>query len=298
MVKLTAGLGVLTLLAAVPAAALQEQTYQPKVVFKVNERNTYTMKMNMKMDMVAEQGAGALPNMEMVMDAVTQMKTVGVKPDGSGVITVKTAGGKIVVLGMEQNIPDSPAQTFDVDPRGRMKMRQVAAAGGPGAVMRQFMDPNQLSFMGAILPDKPVKVGETWEVEIDVAAAQKKTKVISTLLGLETVGGQPTLKIKQEMIMPFDMAMGMDGMPVKAGQKAAMTMKGELKVSGIINILEANSRLIKSTGDVTGSIDMILPEEVAAQSPFGSKMTMKMDAKVNMDLTKNEILAAEAPKKP
>ena len=147
-----------------------------------------------------------------------------------------------------------------------------------------MMDFERLSAMGTALPDKPVKVGDTWEIEIPAVPGMKAVKMVFTFEGVEMLNNQETLKIKQDMEMPLEMAMGQDGQPSKDVEKAMMQMTGKMNMSGYTYLNPESAQSLKSLLNFKAKIDITLQGAAATQSPFGSKMIMDMEGIVKEDL--------------
>lgn len=288
--------GIFMALAAVAASA-QDKTYNLAVKYTVGDLLTYKMQMNTNMELKTPDGnPGPLPAMEMVMSTTTRMKTAGIKPDGTAVITTRNEKGEMTMMGNTVPIPKTPDVTLEIDKRGVGKMRGLEKIEG-AQVLSQFMNMNQLPTTGAVLPDHPVKIGDSWETEIP-SPMGGTVKFTSTLLGVEQVGGQETLKIKQVMTMPMNFKIGPDTKPTTDEDKAMLIMKGDYIMNGLVNILEENGRLIKMAADIKGDITMEMKGDAAQQSPFGDKMNMKLDGKMSMNLLSADKVTAPAPVPP
>ena len=127
---------------------------------------------------------------------------------------------------------------------------------------------------GILLPDHPVKLGDTWQDEQPFPIGDTKGKITCTLLSTESIQGQDTLKIKQLWVVPIVMSIGMDGKPTKDEASAFMIMNGQVTIESTANLLPANARVIKSCGDFGMKFAMQLKGPLADQNPFGSSMEM------------------------
>jgi len=288
MRKRLALLGVATVVfSAITPAFSQEKpadpdkTYDIKAKYSVGDLLKYQMNMNLNMAMTVPNGASPFPGGEMVMTSGLKYKTVGIKPDGTAVITIQTEGAKGTMMGQEMPVPATPPITMEVDSRGIGKMRGMENVPG-GQVLSQLMNMNKMPSMGLALPDHPVKIGESWDVEIP--SPMGKIKMASTLLGVERLGGVETLRIKMITTMPLDFKMGAAGTPVTDDAKAMMIMSGNSVTSSILNIQSDNARILKLAGDIKTDMKMTMKGEAASQSPFGSEMNMKMDGKMSLNL--------------
>ncbi|HXG23948.1 MAG TPA: hypothetical protein VNJ09_05280, partial [Chthonomonadales bacterium] len=183
--------------------------------------------------------------------------------------------------------PSMPPFTMEVDRLGKIvKVRDLPAMPG-GQMMSQFMNFNNMPGMGVVLPDHPVKIGDTWVTEVPFPmAGDQKIKIMSTLLGVEEIKHQPTLKIKQDIIIPFNLKMGQDGRPTESAEDTVMSMHGQMTASGTMNILEENARVVRSVYEGGGKIEMMGKAFPVEQT--GGSVVMNMTMKMNMNLVSAE----------
>ncbi|MEP6754637.1 MAG: hypothetical protein ABJA67_03975 [Chthonomonadales bacterium] len=253
----------------------------------------YKMKMNMNMEMKGKDGTSPIPAMDMVTSMVMRMTTLKANPDGSALIESKVTDGETSVMGQTQAIPATPATQMEVSKDGVVKLKNAANVPGMQA-LQGMMNMNNMPTMGVIMPDHPVKIGESWSKELDGIIGDKKMKITQTLISVEVVDGKDLMKIKQILEMPLDIMMGDQGSPVKDAAKAMMTMSGLMNSTGILSVYPDNGRFIKSDSDMSMTMVMSMKGAAAAQSPFGDSMNMTMKGKMVMDL----ISAGKAPAEP
>ncbi len=291
--------GVVLFLAAPPLMGQDKQadpdkTYDIKAKYAVGDLLKYKMQMNMNLAMTVPTGASPFPGGEMIMSSGIKYKTVAVKPDGSAVIVMQAENAQVSMMGNAMPTPPSPPITMEVDARGVGKMRSGLNTPGMQA-LSQVMNLQQMPTMGVVLPDHPVKIGDSWDSELP--STMGKIKLASTLLGVEAVGGVETLRIKMVTIMPLDIKMGKTGTPVTDAAAAMMIMTGTAVTNSILNIQADNARIIKMAGDVKTDMKMEMKGEAASQSPFGGEMNMKMDGKMVMSLVSAQKVPAVVPAK-
>jgi len=268
-----------------PPAPPDTKVYTLEAKYAPGDLLKYGVRMQMTMDMKTAKGeTPPLPGpMEGASNMVMHMKTAGVKPDGTGVIVVKILSGQFSMMGSSANFPSMPPFTLEVNRLGKVvKVRDLPALPG-GPMLSQFMNFDNMPGMGVVLPDHPVKVGESWITEIPFPmSADQKIKIVSTLLGAESINHQPTLKIKQEMSIPFNIKMGQDGKPTTNDDEAFMSMLGQMTASGTSHILESNARVVRAVYEGGGKIEMTGKAFPVEQT--GGSITMNMTMKMNMDL--------------
>jgi len=277
------------------------KTYDIKAKYAVGDLLKYSMRMNMDMAMTVPNGTSPFPGGKMEMSSDLKYKTVAVKPDGGAVLVVTTENAKGTMAGNSLPVPQTPPITMDVDSRGVATVRSAENLPG-GAAISQVMNMNRMPAMGVVLPDHPVKVGDSWGTETPTPIG--KIKIDCTLLGTEPVGGAETLRIKITTTVPLSMKMGPTGAPTEDADKAMMEMTGSVVSTNILNLLAENSRIVKMVGDFTSGVKMEMKGEAASKSPFGSEMNMKMDGKMLMNLvsagkvSSDAAAPADPPKKP
>jgi hypothetical protein len=282
---LAGGAGLLAVSAALAqdtnTQADPNKTYDLKAKYSVGDLLSYKMQMDMNMEMKGQNGSSPFPGGKMEMSSDVRYKTVGIRPDGTAVIVMQTQNGKGTMAGNALPVPETPPITMEIDSRGIGKVRGMENVPG-GQALSQMFNMNRVPTMGVVLPDHPVKVGDTWNAEIP--SPMGAIKIDCTLLGTEPVGGKETLRVKMTTTMPLDMKMGAGGKPVTEAEQAMMVMTGNAITNSILNILPDNARLVKMAGDMSTNMKMEIKGEAASQSPFGSEMNMKVDGKMSMNL--------------
>lgn len=280
-----------------------EKTYTIAPKYKAGEMTKSKFDMNMNMKMKAEkQGLPIPPNMLMKMGATLVQKVKSVKPDGGAIYTSEMRNGAIEVMGMQQEMPSASPATIEVDSNGKVvKVDFPKPAGGGGMMgMGGMMNFDRMSSLGVFYPEKPVKMGEKWEQNVSGIMGEGSVKIVSELVAIETVGKTETYKIKQVVDFPLDMKMGADQKPTTDAAKAVMLMTGKMSMVNVLNIDITNARVVKSVGKMLSKMEMKMQGEEAKESPFGSSMTMDMDADIKMDLESvgSASADAQATKKP
>lgn len=267
-----------------------DRTYAPEARFTVNDLLKYKMTMSFNLSIKSQDGKPLpvpIPTGDNKVDSVITMKTVGVKPDGTGVVVTKMTGGRASIMGTSMDTPGADtAITMEVDRHGKIvKMRGMEKM--PGAAMfGSFMNMSNMPGQGVVLPDHPVKIGDTWELDTPFPLGDQKMHISNTLVSTERIAGQETLRIKQVMTIPFDLKLGQEG-PVKDDSKAFMVMTGSMSANSIQNILESNARIIRSTGEMNGKIFMTIKgtaAKEAEQAGFAGPINMEIGGNFNMDL--------------
>lgn len=286
-----------------------DKTYTITPKFTVGEMVKYSFDMNMTMKMKPEKkGLPLPPEILMKMGGTIVQKTKTVKPDGGAIYTTELRNGTMEVMGQQRELPSNAVTTIEVDGKGqivKLDAPKVDAGGGfPG--MDNFMKLDRFSGLGAILPDKPVKVGDTWEKTLAGVLGDSSVTIKSKLLGVEQVNGKETLKVEQTVEMPLDMNIGEDQKPTTDKSKAMMSMSGKISVVGTVNMVAEGARILKSGQKMLANMLMTMQGAAAQQSPFGASMAMDMDGDVGMKMVSvgkvsddaAKPVSKPAPKKP
>lgn len=278
-----------------PITVAPSQSYTLQAVYTKNEELLYKMSMNMTTDVTNENGVSMLPNgpMATVSSANTRMNTTDVKPDGSAVMVVQTSGMKMSMNGQAMAVPDPPIVTMDINKYGMAKINNMSQTNTPGLQMvMKMMNFQNMPTMAALLPKNPVSVGDSWTNVIPSPLDKTVNLTIkSTLLGVDNINGQETLKISQSFTMPMNMMMGKDG-PTQDPASAMMIMKGSIIVDSMDYILPKNARMIKMETKLSGAMTMDMQNMPNANSP--KNMNIKIKGDVNMNLVKVGIVSPTA----
>ncbi len=265
-----------SVLAPRPAQALTRQdemkdetTYTLKRVYAKGDKNRYKLSINIKSDNPALNGG-----MGIVMLMLEQVKSV--KDDGAVQVNTEFEEATLKLGDNETDMSSmmpKVIQTFDA--KGNIVKVETEGGSGPfasgGDNQLQMFSNTQTNY----LPEKPVKVGDSWDFETSIAssdgkAPKTKAKGKATLLGKETVKGIETLKIKTEVSseLPKETAGG-----------------GRMSIL-MTNYVDAKTgRPVRSEGNITG-----------AGGPLGSakiEMTMELLTDADKKTEKKETKKSE-----
>lgn len=126
-----------------------------------------------------------------------------------------------------------------LDELGRLKME--APKGSPPALAAIMSNASSLggNIASIELPEKAVKVGDTWEVVIPKSpfTGTKDQKLTAKLVGEKDVDGKPSYVISTEGTLEIDAdlsKMAEDAPPPMKGQKIMLKGKAELKTDGVV----------------------------------------------------------------
>jgi len=177
---------------AKPDAKQDEKTYMLARVYKVKDVSKYKFAVTSTIN--SPQLGGMV---DIILDMALRETVKDVKSNGDAIIINEfdSASFKMGPNAMETDITAFlPTITSTIDKSG--KAVDVVVDGGnpqfttgPGSAM--FKSFQQQNFF----PGKPVKVGDTWKIDLDIKGGPKATGN-ATLVGTETINGLQTVKIK------------------------------------------------------------------------------------------------------
>lgn len=189
----------------------------------------YTLKMNVKegevykykMTMDIDFGGQAV-----VFSSTLINKVVKVESDGNFVMESSTENAVVKFGDQEMPGPASPPVKVTFKPNGQVVRYESDDSGG------QSMN----SLFSSTYPDKPVKIGDKWDLETSMGENMPKIKVEYTAVGTEKINDTETLKVKVvgqtvgakegENNMSYDGHFWID-------LKTGMTIRSELKIKGL-----------------------------------------------------------------
>jgi hypothetical protein len=272
-----------------PLAAFAGQGNGPislKMKFVPNETIKYQT--SMQMDITMRQSAQAEPmKMPMTMSMVQDWQVTKINPDGSAMILTTTHDMQSKMNG--QTMPNGAAgpasMTLHISPQGKV----LSTQGAPGFNATNPFGSLSLNGMGAFLPTKPVKPGDTWTQSINLPGFTGGGGTAkSTLVSFENVGHFKTARIRTVATIPLNVLMGANGRPTHTASQAMMRMNGLCKVMGDTNFAIAEGKIIRSA--VNGNINMSMKtntssgksSSTARGGPQSMTMRMKMTMAMNM----------------
>lgn len=172
--------------------AADAATYTLIRVFKAGDADRYRLKVHV----TGTDSQSA--NQDVKLDFRFRENVKEIKPDGSRLLTDVFDKAVAQINGLEQDVTAfMPTLTRTIDKKGQPV--SVTVEGGLDQLNVQLtpMFESMGKAQAEFYPQQPVKVGDTWKVDqSDPKEPAEKTTGTATLVGLETVGGVPSLKIK------------------------------------------------------------------------------------------------------
>ncbi|HLK55509.1 MAG TPA: hypothetical protein VKU00_03040, partial [Chthonomonadaceae bacterium] len=122
-----------------------------------------------------------------------------IKDNGDIVYVVADLGGKFSINGGDMDIPPGASVTLTQDKTGKI-IDYKPDANDQNPYLSDTTQYLVAMVDHIILPDKPVKPGDSWKTEAkNPAAKDKKVSIKTTFVGLDKVDGMPAWKIKQTL---------------------------------------------------------------------------------------------------
>ncbi len=149
---------------------------------------------------------------------------------------------------------------YTLNPLGRTKSinKPPKKLGG-----RTFVDPESLLRIATLLPEKQIRLGESWTNSVpNPFVGGGKVAVRSTLFREELVGATKTVRIHQTLAIPI--AMGMQA----PGDKKFVRVKGMLKINTASNFAPGAGKIIRSNtlGSCTFVFDDVKKNQKAKEA--------------------------------
>jgi hypothetical protein len=199
VLALTVALGVgASLASVVPAEARRhdikdDTAYTIKRVYKAGETDRYRLTTNVKMD--SPQTGGPL---DIVTTMLMKDSTKEAKADGSSTSVSEFESASVLFNGMDLDITTMMPKVITT--RDKNGKADTKMEGGNEQVTSQIGDQMKqftLSSASAFLPSKPVKVGDTWDMDSSgLATKDQKVKGKVTFVSVDTVKGVKIAKFK------------------------------------------------------------------------------------------------------
>ncbi len=276
----------LTAVGSLQAQDASSKSYNLVMKFVAGDTLKYKYGTNMAIEIKGKDGAELpIPAQEMIMSATMKQKVIKVNEDGSADIQSTMQKGVMTMMGNETPMPDVPPTLTTVSKNGSTKIKEKPKSAGGGMTgLGNMLNMDSLP-TNAVFPDHPVKVGDSWNVDLPSPFGEGKISVASSLISVDTTDGKDVLKIKQVTTMPMKMFIGNGGAPVKTEAESMMGMSGTIKVDSFVYVQADDCRLVKTTGTINATIAMKMGATAAASSPFGDTMNMSMKGTMDMKLT-------------
>lgn len=208
---------------------------------------------------------GLLPdgtNLDAHIKMINKQEVKDVKENGDALVVETVESRTIIVNG--NKIPEDPSsytifkRTFSNTGLVLKSTVENAPAGSETLAQMSSM------LRATPIPDKPVKIGDSWTTEIvNTVVPGKKVKFTSTADSIEKVAGVDTLKIKVKLTFPI---------------QANAAEADFVKADGSYNIDPKTGRLMRSAFDV---VNTLIPSPIGELKANTSSVTELIVAGVN-----------------
>jgi hypothetical protein len=147
-----------------------------------------------KVDVVAQTGGA---DATVVREAKLEVKEV--KPTGEVTAVLTDLGGHVNAMGQDMDIPPSSPVTIVSDRVGRiLKYERSSDDLTLASVMSPEVERLLAMAQDYVLPEKPVKAGDSWQYEVaNPAVKDTKATIKATFVGVEKLAEAEVRKIKQ-----------------------------------------------------------------------------------------------------
>lgn len=179
-------IGLMALGAALTAAAAARVQEEVTLAFSYKKGDVFRY----KLDVVA-----SIMGMDVTVKTGQKMTIKEIKENGDYVILYESEPGVATIGGQEQEMPAQPPFEVTVSKRGKFISYNSEA---PQGIMSPEIEKLMAVMSENVLPETPVKPGDSWTTEVDNPAAKgKKVVTKTTFVGVENVEGVDYWKIKQ-----------------------------------------------------------------------------------------------------
>ena len=220
---------------ATPAAtqADADKTYTLRRVYKKGDVTRH----NMKMTMIMHNPQGG-DDINIVMDFAIKELVSRADADGSNSVTTEYEKAAVSVLGTEQDLLSSmPKVTVSHDKDGKATTK---LEGGSPQSSQAFVGMGDMVKMGEnAYPKKPVKIGETWEVETKApgqnGAEETTVKASVKLVSIDLLDGVKVFRLETKTDAEGAATMHSTAttlIEVETGKLVKVTLKGDGEAAG------------------------------------------------------------------
>jgi hypothetical protein len=153
--------------------------------YKVGDAGLYSF------EMVVTYSGAEIPGSGAVERTVKE-----IKPNGDVIFTYTDKGATYVLNGEAGSVPAEPPMTVTTDKRG--KVLSVKRESGTAGMMPESIMKLLAMLSQCVLPEKPVKPGDTWTTQFDNPTLKNgKFAVKSTFVGPDKLEDQNYLKVRE-----------------------------------------------------------------------------------------------------
>jgi len=152
-------------------------------------------------------GSSAPTSIDVELTTVIRLRCVQIQPDGTAEISIETESSVLSIGGKRADAPqDSEPRTLRVARSGKVVEpgELKTAQPGPRRSMLDFSSVESIVLL-ALLPDGPVKIGDSWSAEIPLSSApNSKLRLSFRLEDVRVITGVQTAVIKLGLSTPIN----------------------------------------------------------------------------------------------
>lgn len=288
-----------------PAPDAASRTFTVSLKLTRGETVRYQTLTRMTLAFAGGDSSGSSYSAATGLESTLRYRVLETRKDGTFVVSVLSEGGKMIDATSETRPlprdPDSLHRTAVLDRQSRLlnlqdPSRQHDKAGAYDAL---FSQTNLLVPLHCIpLPEGAVRIGTRWTVKYptqsgkpgSLTAAPGAGKPVPgqtddstamtatlTLLGIEKVGENEMLKIRQELTVPYETGIDSEGQPTGDSRKITghVVMRMTLQQTAIVR--PDDGQLLRSEGEIAGTIRF--------DGPFAKQLpgaTMRLGGKLSV----------------
>lgn len=252
-----------------------------KRTLSANAKETYKVEGSMKTTVVSPMGpqdisAETVVKYDLSMGAVDEAAGTA---EATTVLTVE----KLVMTGMFNddgtNLPEPVTFKGKLDKTGRLILDKDATQGDVMQAVLSGSDNTAMTGLFVQLPEKAVKTGDVWSVNVPASSLSAKEQTLEAkLIGEKEVEGVKTLEVSVTGTLQTEVANGT--LPASAGPVAGQpfTLKGTIEVKGTAFVNPINGQTVQYDNELTGKQVISLTTlgiDVDATSSVKTKATLQ-----------------------
>jgi hypothetical protein len=148
-----------------------------------------------------------------------------------------------------------------------IKRQGETASGNP--MFSAMLGQGLLSMQGVILPQKAVKIGETWtqKLQIPGVTGSGSSTIKTTLARIETINKYRTARLHVVITTPVNAYLDAALQPVAKPSGAASTMTGTAVVTNDINFAIAEGKVVHSTSKGVTTMNVAIGKPTVPDRP-------------------------------
>lgn len=269
-----AALVVLSGVIAGGRAGAAPSAYALQYRFKVGQSLTYRMQYNVQVLTPGRPASQPAPGMGGTGSVILQVAKIN--PGGGAVVSATTHGFVSKGMGPKASFRDHTA-LFTVTNKGELLRGVWPVAGIGNTAAGPLVNPDMFAAGFIHLPNRPVKVGDTWQTtRKNIGGNAANIKVTDRLVSVKTVRGEKVARIEQSFVVPLSATL-------QQGEAGLIKMNGRLKFRGTatfgINTGRSLGTAVKGGGAVTMAMS-------GAQAKGSRPQTLNMKIDSTMSLIK------------